>query len=86
MIVSRAVSRALLGHAVGIDPFRIFILGAGFSKPAGYPLANELWPMVSERAKSLTGRASKLQDDVRAYLEYRRNCDGVDFTEDDIDF
>jgi len=60
MIVSRAVSRALLGHTVVIDPFRIFILGAGFSKPAGYSLANELWPMVSERGKSLTGRASKL--------------------------
>lgn len=29
---------------------RLFLLGAGFSKPAGFPLATELLPLVREVA------------------------------------
>lgn len=68
------------------DRFRIFILGAGFSKPAGYPLALELWQEIRRRARSLKGRAAKFETDLRSYLQYRRDCDGVQIAEDAVDF
>lgn len=66
--------------------FRVFILGAGFSQPAGLPLAAELWKEVLRRAKTLTGRASFLQDDLREYIAFRRKCDGVAQRAEEIDF
>ncbi|MBE3134060.1 MAG: SIR2 family protein [Acidobacteria bacterium] len=66
--------------------YRIIILGAGFSQAAGLPLASELWAEIRKRARSLTGRARKFQEDLEAYLEFRRRCDGVCLTEDQVDF
>ena len=66
--------------------YRIFILGAGFSKAAGLPLASELWPEIRRRARSLGGRALKFQQDMHEYLEFRRRCHGEDSTEDQLDF
>ena len=68
------------------DPFRILILGAGFSKPAGLPLAPELWKEIMRLARALTGRAAKLQEDLRNYIAYKHDCDGVDLDEDEVDF
>ena len=68
------------------DRFRIIILGAGFSKRAGYPLAPELWQEIRRRARSLEGRAAKFETDLQSYLQYRRDCDGVEVAEDAIDF
>ena len=70
----------------GDAKYRILILGAGFSKAAGLPLASELWAEIRKRARSLTGRAVKFQEDLRNYLEFRWRCDGVDLTEDQVDF
>jgi hypothetical protein len=66
--------------------YRIILLGAGFSKPAGLPLGAELWHEVRERANVLNGRASKFHDDLRTYQAFRRDCDGVDVSLDKIDF
>jgi hypothetical protein len=66
--------------------YRIFILGAGFSRAAGLPLASELWAEIRRRARSLTGRAKKFQQDLENYLEFRWRCDGVRLTEDQVDF
>ena len=65
--------------------FAIYILGAGFSKPAGLPLACELWDEVRRRALSLSGRAGFFRDDLDAYVEYRRKCDGRELTLEQVD-
>ncbi|MDH3975095.1 MAG: SIR2 family protein [Deltaproteobacteria bacterium] len=66
--------------------YRVIILGAGFSKPAGLPLAYELWDIILKRAKHLWGRADKLNDDIESYIAFRRDCDGIELTREGIDF
>jgi len=66
--------------------FRVFVLGAGFSHAAGLPLATELWREVRRRARGLTGRAEHFRDDLDAYIQYRKDCDGVTLTPDEVDF
>lgn len=65
--------------------FKIFVLGAGFSRPAGLPLAVELFAEVRRRIESRYGRDTKFQRDVEDYLEYRKACDGMDLQEPAID-
>ncbi len=48
--------------------YRVIILGAGFSKSAGIPLADELWREILVQSKSLWGRASKFNDDLDKYI------------------
>jgi hypothetical protein len=66
--------------------FRIFILGAGFSCPAGLPLATDLWKEVLRRASGMSGRAGFFRDDLNAYIEFRRLSDGVALAPNDVDF
>ncbi len=65
--------------------FAIYILGAGFSKSAGLPLATELWSEVRRRALCLTGRAGFFRDDLQTYIEYRKRCDGINLTFETVD-
>jgi len=71
---------------VAAKRYSILVLGAGFSKPAGFPLASELWAEVRRRAAALGGRASKFREDLASYVRYRRLCDGIELSEEDIDF
>lgn len=66
--------------------FRIFILGAGFSRPAGLPLAHELWDEIRSRAEQRSGRAGRFSSDLDLYLQFRRECDGVDLGRGEVDF
>lgn len=66
--------------------YRLFVLGAGFSKPAGFPLADELWKEIWKRVQNLGGRASKFRDDLHSYIDYRRECFGDQLTAGDINF
>jgi len=66
--------------------FAVYVLGAGFSRPAGLPLADELWTEVRRRAKRLIGVTEIFERDVDYYIAYRKNCDGVHFTPDTINF
>jgi len=66
--------------------FRLFVLGAGFSKPAGFPLANELWRDIWQRVKNSSGRANRFRDDLRSYIDFQRECEGVELTAEDVDF
>ena len=50
--------------------FRFFILGAGFSKPAGLPIASELYPLVQRHIHSLHGKETKFDRDVEDFLAY----------------
>ena len=58
--------------------FRIFILGAGFSQPAGLPLASELFSEVCHSIRSYYGRDTKFERDLKNYLRYRKACDQTD--------
>ncbi len=64
---------------------RLFVLGAGFSQPAGLPLASEIFTQVRRNIELDYGRDTKFQIDVQKYLEYRKACDGVDLEETAID-
>ncbi len=66
--------------------YRIFILGAGFSRAAGLPLASELWPQIHERATSKYGTDSKFHQDLKDYLQYKRECEGEDVSVGKVDF
>lgn len=57
--------------------FGVYILGAGFSKPAGLPLAPELWEEVRHRGLRLSGRAEQFREDLEEYIDYRQRCDGT---------
>jgi hypothetical protein len=65
--------------------FAIYVLGAGFSRAAGLPLAPELWNEVRRRGLSLSGRGEYFRDDLEAYIEYRRKCDQVELTVEQVD-
>ncbi len=64
---------------------RIFVVGAGFSRPAGLPLASELFSEVRRRIEDRHGRDTKFQRDLSNYIEYRTACDGVALAETTID-
>ncbi len=68
--------------------FRLIILGAGFSRPAGFPLATELWQEIREAAARYPSnhRASKFSDDLTRYIEFRRATDGIALTPETVDF
>jgi hypothetical protein len=57
--------------------FRIFVLGAGFSRPAGLPLAAELFDEVKRRIEDQYGTDTKFHRDLDDYLDYRFDCEGV---------
>lgn len=58
--------------------FRIFFLGAGFSRPAGLPLATELFPLIQNNIEARWGLDTKFRRDLGHYLDYRKACSGID--------
>jgi hypothetical protein len=66
------------------ERFRLIVLGAGFSRAAGYPLAPELWREIRLRARRYEGRAAALERDVENYLRYRLECDGLSISDDEV--
>jgi hypothetical protein len=71
--------------------YSIFIIGAGFSKPAGYPLGQELFPEIIKEAKGLNPRgvnlyANILKPDIDDFLEYKKKTYDKKLLEDEIYF
>ena len=68
--------------------YRLIILGAGFSRPAGFPLALDLWKEIRETASSFSPdyRAHKFNQDLEHYIEFRKEADGKALTPDTVDF
>ncbi len=64
--------------------FRIFIIGAGFSRPAGLPPASELYMEVKRRIEARHGGDTKFHRDLRNYIDYRTSCDGRPLQENDV--
>ena len=65
--------------------YRIFVLGAGFSVPAGLPTAKELYPEVVRRVERAYGKQNRFHWAVQDYIDYRKKSDGVALTIDTID-
>lgn len=60
--------------------FRLIFLGAGFSHGAGLPLGEELWRVVRTRA------GDSLESDLATYIQYRKECDGLNLAAKEVDF
>lgn len=65
--------------------FRIFVLGAGFSREAGLPIASELYPLVRQYIHQRHGRETKFDRDVKDYLDYSNACGFTGQSEDNLD-
>src|SRR5207245_1065057 len=52
---------------------RVFILGAGFSKPAGMPLATELLPLLAQKLE--VDEMREWLDDLRQHLDWLSGSD-----------
>ncbi len=65
--------------------YRLFIIGAGFSKPAGLPLGNELWTLVLNEAHLEKNFYSLLESDIQLYLEYQKKVYGRKINLEDIE-
>jgi hypothetical protein len=68
-----------------VRTFRLIILGAGFSKPAGLPLATELFNEVRKRVKLLHGSDNAVESDLDYYLNYLRKTENFSGSAEDID-
>jgi hypothetical protein len=66
--------------------FAVYVLGAGFSVPAGLPTAAELWAEVRRRASAMQGRAGQFNDDLNAFIEYKKRALGQEITLDAVNF
>ncbi|MBG6203218.1 hypothetical protein IWQ48_004375 [Labrenzia sp. EL_13] len=70
------------------DKYRLIILGAGFSRPAELPLANDLWKEIRETAAvfSKDDRASRFNEDLNHYIAFRKDAAGETLTPESVDF
>jgi hypothetical protein len=68
--------------------YRLIVLGAGFSRPANFPLATELWTEIRETAANFpdNSRANKFNLDIHDYIEFRRDISGEKLIPESIDF
>lgn len=55
--------------------YRIFILGAGFSRLAGLPLASELFEKIVSDIESHYGKKTKFSRSLDEYIGYKVACD-----------
>ena len=58
--------------------FRIFVLGAGFSRAAGLPLSSELFPKVRRSIMQRYGSDTKFELDLSRYIKYRESVSRID--------
>jgi len=66
--------------------FRLFILGAGFSRGAGLPLGNELLPLIIARAEQTLGADNALRADLDRYQTYIERSKGIPLSDADTPF
>lgn len=62
----------------------VFILGAGFSKPAGLPLGSELFADIIKYAKIRGLYENILKADIESFLQYSNAANGVSISENQI--
>jgi hypothetical protein len=64
--------------------FRIIILGAGFSYPAGLPLLADLTKEVRQEAIATLGKENPLEDELHDYIQFRSLADGISIHPEEI--
>jgi hypothetical protein len=64
--------------------YDVFVIGAGFSKPAGIPLTSELFNLIVRDTKVTTAYHNILEPDISRYLEYYNRTHPTPITEDTI--
>ena len=65
--------------------YNIFVIGAGFSKPAGLPLGKDLFDLIIKESKN-TGLYSILVNTVEEFKEYCKECKNLNIDENNINF
>lgn len=70
------------------EKFRLIILGAGFSRPANLPLANDLWKEIRETAAAFPQdrRAYQFNNDLDHYIAFRKEAAGEALTPEKVNF
>lgn len=69
-----------------MNRYRVLVLGAGFSKPAGLPLCAELFVEILKEAKLRGLYDNILKRDIDAFLEYLDKTKGLRISESQINF
>ncbi len=69
-----------------MNRYRVLVLGAGFSKPAGLPLCAELFSQIIKEAKLRHLYDNILKKDIDAFLEYLDRAKGLKINEVQINF
>lgn len=64
--------------------YRILILGAGFSRPAGLPLGSELFQHIRNYARNMD--LHTLENDITRYKNYVLNTEGRTLTDETLDY
>ena len=60
--------------------FRIVILGAGFSQPAGLPLGTDLFTQIRQNISTSYGPDNHVERDLTRYVTYVSDCEGNGIT------
>lgn len=66
--------------------YRLIILGAGFSRPAGLPLGAELFREVRRLAATTYGQDNRLERDLKRYIDYLDRCEGKSLTQETVNY
>ena len=66
----------------------IFVLGAGFSKPAGFPVGTQLFPEILKLAREKGQYAGTLQSDIQRFINYKKrtSASSSDFDQSAVNF
>ncbi|PML05252.1 hypothetical protein BCT86_13015 [Vibrio breoganii] len=66
--------------------YNIFILGAGFSVPAGLPVASALYKLVKEKIEENIGKNdTKFHQSLYEYLDYKLKCENIKVDPNEVD-
>ena len=79
-----------MASSVDTPNLSVYVLGAGFSAPAGLPLGTALWREIYGRAMIMAAdrsqRASKFRDDLQAFIEFKQQCHGIRLQPEEVIF
>ena len=66
--------------------FRVVVLGAGFSRLAGFPLGPGLWTEVLACLDADLGQDNYVRGDLESFRAYKRDVSGQELAVEEVDF